>query len=143
MSALICGVDIGSTNVKVILVDQRARAVWTKAVPTPRVPDESGVATDVLRLVAMIEEMIIEGWRVHGQSLPLRAIAVVGGIGAGERSATEFLLCRAGGTRHRIFSNGGQMAMAPRKSTVRSSVRRILDNTDRLSSRRLDGSPVY
>jgi xylulokinase len=78
MSALICGVDIGSTNVKVILVDQRARAVWTKAVPTPRVPDESGVATDVLRLVAMIEEMIIEGWRVHGQSLPLRAIAVVG-----------------------------------------------------------------
>jgi xylulokinase len=61
MSALTCGVDIGSTNVKVILVDERARAVWTKAVPTPRVPDEGGVATDVLRLVAMIEEMIIEG----------------------------------------------------------------------------------
>ena len=78
MSALTCGVDIGSTNVKVILVDERARAVWTKAVPTPRVPDESGVATDVLRLVAMIEEMIIEGWRTHGRSLPLQAIAVVG-----------------------------------------------------------------
>jgi xylulokinase len=78
MSALTCGVDIGSTNVKVILVDERARAVWTKAVPTPRVSDDSGVATDVRRLVAMIEEMIIEGWRGQGQSLPLQAIAVVG-----------------------------------------------------------------
>jgi xylulokinase len=78
MSALTCGVDLGSTNVKVILVDERARAVWTKAVPTPRVPDDSGVATDVLRLVAMIEEMIIEGWRTHGRSVPLQAIAVVG-----------------------------------------------------------------
>ncbi len=78
MSALTCGVDIGSTNVKVILVNERARAVWTKSVPTPRVPDDSGVATDVLRLVAMIEEMIIEGWHTHGQSLPLQAIAVVG-----------------------------------------------------------------
>ena len=78
MSALTCGVDIGSTNVKVILADERARAVWTKAVPTPRVSDDSGVATDVLRLVGMIEEMIIEGWRTHGRSLPLQAIAVVG-----------------------------------------------------------------
>ena len=32
----------------------------------------------MLRLVAMIEEMIIEGWRTHGRSLPLQAIAVVG-----------------------------------------------------------------
>ena len=115
MTALTCGVDLGSTNVKVILVDERARAVWTKAVPTPRVRDGSGVATDVLRLVAMIEEMIIEGWRTHGRSVPLQAIAVVGvgedGIGvradltplglgaslvrrsrrdAGGRSTTEF-----------------------------------------------------
>jgi xylulokinase len=78
MSALTCGVDLGSTNVKVILVDEGARAVWTKAVPTPRLRDEMGVATDVLRLVAMIEEMIIEGWRAHGRSTPLHSIAVVG-----------------------------------------------------------------
>jgi xylulokinase len=78
MSTLTCGVDIGSTNVKVILVDERAHAVWTKAVPTPRVADGSGVATDVLRLVATIEEMIMEGWRTHGRSLPLQGIGVVG-----------------------------------------------------------------
>ena len=78
MSALICGVDVGSTNVKVTLVNERARAVWTKSVPSPRLPDDGGVATDALRLVAMIEAMIIEGWRAHGQSLPLQAIAAAG-----------------------------------------------------------------
>jgi xylulokinase len=78
MSALSCGVDIGSTNVKVTLVDECDHAVWTKAVPTPRVPDNGGVATDALALVAMIEEMIVTGWRLHGRSLPLRAIAAAG-----------------------------------------------------------------
>ncbi len=78
MSALSCGVDIGSTNVKVTLVDECGHAVWTKAVPTPRLPDDGGVATDALGLVAMIEEMIITGWRLHGRSQPLRAIAAAG-----------------------------------------------------------------
>jgi xylulokinase len=78
MSALSCGVDIGSTNVKVTLVDECGRTVWTKAVPTPRLPDDGGVATDALGLVAMIEEMIVTGWRMHGRSLPLRAIAAAG-----------------------------------------------------------------
>lgn len=87
MSALSCGVDIGSTNVKVTLVDEHSRAVWTKAVPSPRLPDEGGVATDAVGLVAMIEEMIVTGWRLHGRSLPLRAIAAAGvgedGVGVG------------------------------------------------------------
>jgi xylulokinase len=78
MSALTCGVDIGSTNVKVTFVDEHGRAVWTRTVPTPRLPDESGVATDALGLVALIEEMIIAGWRTHGGSLPLQAIAAAG-----------------------------------------------------------------
>jgi xylulokinase len=88
MSALSCGVDIGSTNVKVTLVDECGHAVWTKAVPTPRVPDDGGVATDAAALVTMIEEMIITGWRLHGRSLPIRAIAAagVGEDGVGIRS---------------------------------------------------------
>jgi hypothetical protein len=72
MSALSCGVDIGSTKrqVKVTFVDECGHAVWTKAVPTRRVPDDGGVATDALGLVAMIEEIIVTGWRMHGRSLP-------------------------------------------------------------------------
>jgi xylulokinase len=87
MSALTCGVDIGSTNVKVTLVDERGHAVWTKAVPSPRLPDESGVATDAAGLVAMIEEMIVTGWQMHGGGRPICAIAAAGvgedGIGVG------------------------------------------------------------
>jgi len=78
MSALSCGVDIGSTNVKVTLVDERGHAVWVQAVPTPRLSDDGGVATDAVRLVAMIEEMIVTGWRMHGRSRPLSAIAAAG-----------------------------------------------------------------
>ena len=78
MSALSCGVDIGSTNVKVTFVDGCGHPVWTNAVPTPRLPDNGGVATDALALVATIEEMIVTGWRLHGRSLPLRAIAAAG-----------------------------------------------------------------
>ena len=62
MSALSCGVDIGSTKVKMTLVDECDHALWTKAVPTPRLPDNGGVATDALLLVAMIEELIVTGW---------------------------------------------------------------------------------
>ncbi len=78
MSALSCGVDLGSTNVKVTLVDEGGHAVWTQAVPTPRLPDQDGVATDALGLVATLEELIVTGWRRHGRSLPLRAIAAAG-----------------------------------------------------------------
>ena len=136
MSALSCGVDIGSTNVKVTLVDEGGQAVWTKAVPTPRLPDHGGVATDALALVAMIEEMIVTGWRLHGRSLPLQAIAAAGvgedgmrprrsytnrtgpsvvrpaGRDPGERSTRNFSVCRAGWVGYRLFPNGSKMALA-------------------------------
>jgi hypothetical protein len=51
MSALSCGVAIGSTTVKVTFVDECGHAVWTKAVPTPRLSDGGSVTTDALGLV--------------------------------------------------------------------------------------------
>lgn len=78
MSALDCGVDIGSTNVKVTFVDEAGHSVWTESVPSPRLPDDGWLATDALGLVAMIEDMVIAGWRTHGRGLPLRAIATTG-----------------------------------------------------------------
>ena len=168
MSALTCGVDIGSTNVKVILVNERARAVWTKSVPTPRVPDDSGVATDVLRLVAMIEEMIIEGWHTLGQSLPLQAIAVVGvgedGVGVradltpiglslpwfDERAAMQASVLQ------RTSRYAAQAGLAIDSSRTAAKwlwlrqnrpadlvIRCILDSSDRLPGSGLDGSPLH
>ena len=78
MSRISCGVDLGSTNVKVTLVDDEGRVLWTRSVPTPRRPDGDGVATDAVDLVGQLEEMIIAGWReVDGQN-PLRSIASAG-----------------------------------------------------------------
>lgn len=78
MARLSCGVDLGSTNVKVALVDEGGRTVWTRSVSTPRRRDGDGVATDLLGLVDLVETMVIAGWREHGGSQPLHAIAAAG-----------------------------------------------------------------
>lgn len=78
MASLTCGIDIGSTNVKVVLVDELGRAVHTRSVPTPRVPDGIGPTTDAAALVSLLESMIIAGWREAGQGTPLLAIAAAG-----------------------------------------------------------------
>lgn len=78
MDSLVCGVDVGSTNVKVILVDRSANTVWTKTIPVPRVVQDAGMATDASALVATLEQLIIEGWRATGATKPLGAIAITG-----------------------------------------------------------------
>ena len=78
MANLFCGIDLGSTNVKVVLADESGRAVYTHAVPTPRVSDGIGLATDATALVALLEAMIIAGWREVGWGTPLTAIASAG-----------------------------------------------------------------
>jgi xylulokinase len=75
---LIGGIDVGSTNVKVTLVDHTAQTRWTQSRPVPRVMDEGRPATDALALVATLEAMIVEGWRAAGAGVPLSAIAVTG-----------------------------------------------------------------
>ena len=78
MSHLTCGIDIGSTNVKVVLADEDGRAVHTAAVPTPRVSDGIGPTTDAAALVTLLETMIVAGWREVGRGVPLLAIAAAG-----------------------------------------------------------------
>lgn len=78
MDSLVCGIDVGSTNVKVILVDRSARSVWTKAIPVPRSMYGGLPATDAAVLVATLEGLVIEGWRATGAATPLRAISITG-----------------------------------------------------------------
>jgi xylulokinase len=77
-AALVCGIDLGSTNIKVTLVDDEARTIWTKTVAVPRVVDEGRPATEALALVSQLERMIEEGWRASGAAQALAAIAVTG-----------------------------------------------------------------
>jgi xylulokinase len=90
MTGLDCGIDIGSTNLKLVLSDEEGRAVHTRAVPTPRAPDGAGVATDAIGLVRLLESMIVEGWREAGRGQPLRTITAAG-IGEDGVGVTEEL----------------------------------------------------
>ena len=78
MDRLCCGIDIGTTNVKVVLVDGEGRTVFTRATPTLRLPDGDAVATDAMALVRLLETMIVEGWRAAGGGRSLAAISTAG-----------------------------------------------------------------
>ena len=76
MDVLLYGIDLGSTNMKVILVDGHARTLWTKAIPVPRVIQANRPVTDAMLLVETLESMMIEGWTAIGSTVPLSAISV-------------------------------------------------------------------
>lgn len=78
MSERLCGIDIGTTNLKVVLMDEAGACLWVRAIPTPRVAFRGGVATDAEALLAMVEALVIEGWRATGAGRALRAIAATG-----------------------------------------------------------------
>lgn len=78
MDALVCGIDIGSTNLKVVLADASGRSLWSRSVETPRVPFRDAVATDADALVDRIEDLILEGWSAVAAGRPLGAIASAG-----------------------------------------------------------------
>jgi xylulokinase len=78
MPIIDCGIDIGSTNLKVLLLDESGNTLFVRALPTPRSADDFGVVTDALALVGVLEALIIEGWRAVGAGRPLRSLAVAG-----------------------------------------------------------------
>jgi xylulokinase len=78
VSRLFCGIDIGTTNLKVLLLDESGETLWVKSVPAPHLRDEIGVVTDATALVALAEDLIIEGWRPVGKGRPITAISSAG-----------------------------------------------------------------
>lgn len=76
--AIDCGIDIGSTNLKVVLIDDEGNMVHASTVPSPRVHDGIGPVTDAAALVSLLEDMIIEGWRRNGRGEALRSITTAG-----------------------------------------------------------------
>lgn len=74
---LVCGIDIGTTNLKVALVED-GRVRWLQTAATPRSRDALGPVVDAARLVRDIEAMLIEGWRVAGGGRPIAAISTTG-----------------------------------------------------------------
>jgi xylulokinase len=78
MPAIDCGIDIGSTNVKVVFAGDDGRVLLTRSVPSPRTHDGIGPVTDAMALVSTLENLIIGGWRDLATNAPLRSIAAAG-----------------------------------------------------------------
>jgi xylulokinase len=81
MSRLFCGIDIGTTNLKVLLLDEGGKTLWVKSVPAPHLRDELGIVTDARALLVTAENLIIEGWKAAGKG---RAISAISTSGIGE-----------------------------------------------------------
>lgn len=77
-SRVFCGIDIGSTNVKVLLIDDHARTLWSRSIPVPRIDREGSPATDAMALVRTLEQLIVAGWRETAASSPIVAISTTG-----------------------------------------------------------------
>lgn len=75
---LVCGIDIGTTNLKVALFDGDSRPVWIRSQPTPRSTDRFGPVTNATTLLRVIEALIVEGWQALGRPAPIAAISTSG-----------------------------------------------------------------
>jgi xylulokinase len=75
-----CGVDLGSSNVKILFLNESGRVVWRESQPTPRVSDGVGPCADAEAILDLVEMMMVRGYRGAALERPLAAIAV-GGTG--------------------------------------------------------------
>jgi xylulokinase len=80
MSDIYCGIDVGTTNLKVLLLDDAGQSIWVKSVPAPHLNDGLGIVTDARALLQYTEDLIIAGWTAVGKGRRIRAISS-GGIG--------------------------------------------------------------
>jgi xylulokinase len=78
MLPIFCGVDLGSTNVKVLLLDGEGEVLWRESRPTPRIEEAGGLATDAEALLELAETMMVVAHRGARLTGPLAAVAVAG-----------------------------------------------------------------
>jgi xylulokinase len=78
MGRLFCGIDVGTTNLKVLLLEESGETAWVKSVPASHLRDAIGVVTDALQLVSTAERLIIEGCRAVAKGRKLSAISSAG-----------------------------------------------------------------
>lgn len=76
--AVFCGIDLGSTRIKVLLLETTGRVLARTEKPTPRVADEDKIATNAEALLAEVEAMMVAAHQAAGLADPVAAVAVVG-----------------------------------------------------------------
>ena len=78
MDAVVCGVDLGTTNTKVLLLAADGQVLARLSHPTPRVSDGVGFCADADAVFALVETMIADAVGTARLGDPLAAICVTG-----------------------------------------------------------------
>jgi xylulokinase len=80
VAAIFCGIDLGSTNIKVLLLEETGHVLARATRPTPRIVEEGGVSTDAEALLRLVETMMIEAHQAAAAPAPIAAVSI-GGTG--------------------------------------------------------------
>jgi len=75
---LACGIDIGSSNLKLALVDAERGPLWRRTLPTPRHLYHGCPAVDAQEVMHLLERLMLEGWCEVGHGRPLAAVCATG-----------------------------------------------------------------
>lgn len=78
MEELYCGVDLGTTNLKVLLCDGHGRVAAVRSCPTPRMVLDGATVTDPAALLSAVETLLTGAWDAIGRRGRIAAIASAG-----------------------------------------------------------------
>lgn len=78
MDSLYCGVDLGTTNIKVLLCDLRGIVVAVRSCPTPRTTLDGATVTDPVSLLQAVETLLAAAWDDAGRRGRIAAISSAG-----------------------------------------------------------------
>lgn len=78
MKDLYCGIDLGTTNVKVLLCDATGHVAAIRSCPTPRISQDGLTMTDPAAILATVERLLAEAWDAGGTGARLAAISSAG-----------------------------------------------------------------
>lgn len=78
MTSVYCGIDLGSTNLKVLLLAEDGVVLWREIEPTPRVSDGIGACADAEAILVAVENMMLVAASRARLAEPLAGVAVTG-----------------------------------------------------------------
>lgn len=78
MQRFYCGIDLGTTNLKVLLCDEAGHVAAKASCPTPRQERDGAPVTDPAEILTAIEALLDDAWSQAGRGGRIAAIASAG-----------------------------------------------------------------
>lgn len=84
MATFFCGLDLGTSNLKVVLADGRGAVAALRACPTPRRDAGGAEVGDPDEILRAVEDLVAKAWSDLGARSPSSRIAAIAAAGTGE-----------------------------------------------------------